>query len=74
MLKGLCFPSNEKNYAKFAQELKQKMSKSMEFRDGWSNFIPKKEYERQKIDFGKKVKKLNLRFFILFEKKVFFLF
>lgn len=55
LLKGLCFPSNIRNYSKFAEELKRKMSKTLEIRDGWSNYNPKKEYERQKIDFGMKV-------------------
>jgi hypothetical protein len=31
------------------------MSKAFEIRDGWSNYNPKKEYERQEIDFKEKV-------------------
>ena len=39
------------------------MSKALELRDGWNNYNPKKEYERQKIDFGEKV--IFIKFFYL---------
>ena len=31
------------------------MRKELEIRDGWNIYNPKKEYERQKIDFAAKV-------------------
>lgn len=52
ILKKLCFPSDQNLYANFATVLKSKFSKSLELRDGWRIYDPKKEYKRQNIDFS----------------------
>ena len=47
ILKSLCFPSDQDSYSNFAREYKKKLSKTLEFREGWNVYDPKREFKRQ---------------------------